>query len=182
MFIRSKRLFLRPFWPEDWKELLPLIADESIVRNLASAPWPYTTEDAKEFTRKPQERWEPHFAVTLPGAEGSAIIGCAGLARRPDGVEIGYWVERGRWGQGFATEAARAVLQLAAALGHRRLIAHHFASNPASGRVLAKLGFRHVGETRRYSLARGGEVPAQGYALELAPGGGAGDDGVMLAA
>ena len=47
MFIRSERLFLRPGWPEDWQELLSRIADESVVRNLAKAPWPYTADDAR---------------------------------------------------------------------------------------------------------------------------------------
>ena len=40
MFIRSERLFLRPGWPEEWAELLALIDDQGVVRNLASAPWP----------------------------------------------------------------------------------------------------------------------------------------------
>lgn len=49
MFIRSERLFLRPGWPEDWAELLALIDDESVVRNLARAPWPYSPADARAF-------------------------------------------------------------------------------------------------------------------------------------
>ena len=49
MFIRSERLFLRPGWPEDWQELLGQIDDESVARNLAQVPWPYTAEDARQF-------------------------------------------------------------------------------------------------------------------------------------
>ena len=182
MFIRSERLFLRPGWPEDWDELLPLIADALVVRNLTATPWPYAAEDAKEFVRKPQEKLAPHFVVTLPSGTGTKLVGCAGLAHHGENVHLGYWIAREHWGQGYATEASRAVLGLAAALGHRRIMARHFTDNPASGRVLAKLGFRPTGETQCFSAYRGGEAPAQGYVLELATGGDSGDDGVMLAA
>jgi hypothetical protein len=69
MFIRSKRLFLRPGWPEDWTELFPAINEEKVVRDLATAPWPYAMEDAMAFARRPQERLLPHFLVTLPTGE-----------------------------------------------------------------------------------------------------------------
>jgi RimJ/RimL family protein N-acetyltransferase len=141
MFIRSERLFLRPGWPEDWAEVLTAINDEGVVCNLASAPWPYTMDDAMEFARRPQERMLPHFIVTLPTPEGAKLIGSAGLGRNGDDIELGYWIARSQWGQGYATEAVRAVLRLAEALGHRRIVDGHFADNPASGRVLTKAGF-----------------------------------------
>ena len=168
MFIRSERLFLRPGWPEDWTELYTAINDEAVVRNLATAPWPYAMEDAIVFARRPQERLLPHFVVTLPSCDGSKLIGSAGLARHGDRTEIGYWIARQHWGQGYATEAVRAVLRLAQALGHRRIGATHFADNPASGRVLAKAGFRKRGElAERFSLARGRTSPAFDYETGL---------------
>ena len=168
MFIRSERLFLRPGWPEDWAELLTAINDESIVRNLATVPWPYTMDDAIAFARRPQEKLLPHFFITLPTCEGARLIGSVGLGRHGEDIEVGYWIARSHWGQGYATEAVRAILPLAAALGHRRLVAGHFAGNPASGRVLAKAGFRPSGEfTRRRSDGRGAVAMSTGYALEL---------------
>ena len=168
MFIRSERLFLRPGWPEDWAELLTAIGEQAVVRNLATAPWPYTMDDAMAFARRPQEKLLPHFVVTLPGGDGARLIGSAGLARRGDEVELGYWIARSHWGQGYATEAVRAVLRLAVALGHRRLIASHFADNPASGRVLAKVGFRRTGErTLRFSEGRGTAAASLHYEAEL---------------
>jgi len=177
MFIRSERLFLRPAWPEDWEEVYSLIADHGVVRNLARAPWPYTQEHAREFTTREQDRSLPHFLVTLPTASGSQIIGSAGLGDDNGQAELGYWIARQHWGKGFATEAACAVLRLAAALGHRRLVAGHFADNPASGRVLRKAGFRPTGEVRqRYSLGRGHEAPSVEFAIELGGTCGGGDD------
>lgn len=183
MFIRSKRMFLRPGWPEDWAELLTAINDQGVVRNLATAPWPYTMEDAMAFARRPQEGVLPHFFVTLPTAVGSKLIGSAGLGRHGDQVELGYWIARDHWGQGYATEAARAVLQLARALGHRRIFAAHFVDNPASGRVLAKAGFKRTGEpVARYSLARGGEALSVPFAAQLEADSDFEDEDLMRAA
>jgi RimJ/RimL family protein N-acetyltransferase len=110
----------------------------------------------------------PNFFVTLPGAEGTRLVGSVGLSRDGDKVELGYWIGRPYWGQGYATEAARALLSLAKVLGHRRLVAGHFVDNPASGRVLRKLGFCPTGVVRkRFSLGRGHEAPAQQLSLVL---------------
>jgi RimJ/RimL family protein N-acetyltransferase len=160
MFIRSERLFLRPGWPEDWAELKTRIGDEAVGRHLTRTPSSYT--GAEQNPRCPQ------FLVTLPTSEGSALIGCAGLAPSDGGIELGYWIAHERWGQGYATEAARAVLNLARTLGHRRIVASHFADNPASGKVLRKVGFCPTGETRpRFCPARRAELPALTYALAL---------------
>jgi len=169
MFIRSERLFLRPGWPEDWDELTARIADAAIVHNLANVPWPYTMGDAEAFLARAEDPRCPRFVVTLPTSDGSELIGCTGFAPGDAGVELGYWIARPYWGQGYATEAARAALSLARTLGHRRVVASHFEDNPGSGRVLAKLGFRPSGgRVRRFSLARGEAVPAVTYQLELA--------------
>jgi RimJ/RimL family protein N-acetyltransferase len=172
MFIRSERLFLRPGWPKEWEELLTLIDDEGVVRNLARAPWPYTAEDARAFAARQHERLLPNFFITLPsGAKetgGARLVGHVGLARDGADVELGYWIGRPFWGQGYATEAARALLSLAKVLGHKRLVASHFIDNPASGKVLRKLGFCPTGVVRdRFSLGRGGEAPAQQLSLVL---------------
>jgi RimJ/RimL family protein N-acetyltransferase len=169
MFIRSERLFLRPSWPEDWPDLLARIGDEGVVKNLAKAPWPYTADDARNFAEKPQDRRCPHFFVTVPTSPAPAdLIGCVGLASDGGEVELGYWFGREHWGRGYATEAARAVLRLARTLGHRRIVAKHFTDNPASGRVLAKLGFKSTGEVRpSFSLARGCKAPAIVHTVEF---------------
>ena len=172
MFIRTERLFLRPGWPEDWPELLTQICDERIVRNLARAPWPYGPDDARSFAAQAQDPRCPNFFVTVPSAQGARLIGSCGLGLHDGEVELGYWIARDEWGQGYATEAARAVLRMARVLGHRRIVAGHFLDNPGSGRVLAKLGFRPTGAVRpRFCLARGHEAPAAGYEIVLGQAG-----------
>ncbi len=168
MFIRSERLFLRPGWPEDWNEVFAQIADETVTRNLAHVPWPYTENCAREFVSMAQDARCPHFLITLPGSHGAQLIGCIGLRPGDDGVELGYWIGRNHWDRGFATEAARALLSLAVTLGHRRIVARHYIDNPASGRVLCKLGFTPTGSLEAsFSHARGTKAPSALLALEL---------------
>ncbi|MFM5929660.1 MAG: GNAT family N-acetyltransferase [Novosphingobium sp.] len=169
MFIRSERLFLRPGWPEDWQELLARIDDEQVTKNLAKVPWPYTADDARWFAAQQQDKRMPHFFVTLPTSSKPAeIIGCVGLGPDGDDTELGYWFAREHWGKGYASEAARAVIGLARTLGHQHLVAGHFVDNPASGRVLRKVGFKPTGQIRkRFSLARGHEVDSVEHRLEL---------------
>jgi RimJ/RimL family protein N-acetyltransferase len=168
MFIRSPRLFLRPAWPEDWREVYEAVRDERVVRNLATVPWPYTEEDARSFTALPQGLRHPRFLVTLPGAHGSEVIGCVSLLAEDGGTGIGYWIAPHRWGCGYAAEAASALLGLAPRLGHRRITAWRFADNPASGRVLERIGFRPSGRREpRFSLGRGASAMAVHYAIDL---------------
>jgi RimJ/RimL family protein N-acetyltransferase len=173
MFFRSERLFLRPGFAEDWQDLRDAIADAAIVRNLATAPWPYREEDARLFAARVQDPRYPHFLLTLPTDQGAALVGSAGLGEREGEAELGYWIARPFWGQGFATEAASAVLEIARMLGHRRVIAGHHHDNPASGSVLRKAGFRPTGAVeRRYCLGRGASVPGPVYAIAFDDGDG----------
>lgn len=169
MFHCTERLLLRPAWPEDWQAVHAGIADEGVVRNLARAPWPYRPDDARSFVALPENPRFPRFLVTR--ARDAALIGCIGIDAHEGEVEMGYWIARQHWGQGYATEAGRAVIEIARMLGHSRLVGSHFLDNPASGRVLAKLGFEPTGIARpRHSCGRGGEALAAEYALELVAG------------
>jgi len=169
MFARTERLLLRPGWAEDAPALARAIADEQVVRNLATAPWPYAIEDAEAFLASPRDPVMPSFLITERTCGDPVIVGACGLGRRPSGaVELGYWIGRAHWGKGFATEAGRALIDIARTLKLPRLEASHFLDNPASGRVLEKLGFVATGlSASRYSCARGGEAVARLYRLRL---------------
>lgn len=169
MFARTPRLLLRPGWPEDSDALYHAINDEAIIRNLASAPWPYNRQDAEEFLSHPHDIKAPRWMIYRRTAGTPCFIGTCGLERKPDGsIELGYWIGRDHWGLGYATEAGRAVLETAKALGYREIVASHFIDNPASGNVLTKLGFRRTGRTLpRFSKGRGASVPATEFRLSL---------------
>jgi RimJ/RimL family protein N-acetyltransferase len=170
MFARTARLLLRPGWAEDAPALAGAIGDERIVRNLATAPWPYRLRDAEAFLAQPRDPILPSFLMFERTDAEPRLLGSCGLGRRPSGaVELGYWVARRYWGRGIATEASRALLDIARTLRLPRLQASHFVDNPASGRVLEKLGFEPVGITApRMSCARGADAPARLFRIELA--------------
>ena len=172
MFHRSERLFLRPAWIEDAPAVAAGIGEEAIVRNLARAPWPYSLQNAVEFLSMPQTDALPRFLLTLPGDDGSEVVGMCGLHfDEDDEPELGYWIARKWWGQGYATEAARAVIGVAKAHGIARIRAGHFVDNPASGKVLRNAGFVPTGESaRRFSVARGCEVPSIEFELDASQG------------
>ena len=156
MFARTERLLLRPSWPEDAKELHEAIADEGIVRNLARAPWPYTADDAVHFTVQAHDERHPAFLLMLRTRGAPRLIGGCGIGDLDGEAELGYWIARPYWGLGFATEASRAVIQIAKTIWHNKLIASHFNDNPASGNVLRKLGFQSTGKiAQRQSKGRG---------------------------
>lgn len=189
MFIRTSHLLLRPVWLEDWRALYHAINDEAIVRNLARVPWPYTHEDAQQFCALPQDLRYPRFLILLPAS--GECVGCVGIAsceglqcedlqcetpqreetpqcETSQAVEIGYWIARPHWGKGYASEAGAAVLDVAQSLGHRRALCGHYVDNPASGRVIAKLGFEAIaGIHMRDCRARGQQVETLEYQLNL---------------
>ena len=169
MFARTARLLLRPGFPEDAPALAAAIADQAIVRNLATAPWPYRMRDAEAFLASPRDPVLPSLLVFERTQAEPQLVGSCGLGRRPSGaVEMGYWIARPFWGRGFATEACAALIAIARTLGLPTLEGSHFMDNPESARVLEKLGFEPIGIIApRMSCARGQEVPARLMRLRL---------------
>ena len=170
MFARTERLLLRPGWHEDAPALFQAICDERVVRNLAQAPWPYTFAHAETFLARERDPRDMSLLIFLRTTGEPRLVGGIGVHRLESGEdELGYWIARPFWGRGIATEAGRAVIANARdTLRIKRLVAGHFLDNPASGRVLAKLGFRPAGTERRYSAGRDAEVPCRLFEMELA--------------
>lgn len=169
MFAVTPRLLLRPGWPEDAGALFAAINDEAVVRNLARAPWPYAPVDAEQFLATSRPVLQPNFLIFRRNGQVPILLGCIGFGDHGDGaIELGYWIARDHWGQGYATEAGSAVLEIARTLGHAHMLAEHFADNPASGKVLRKLGFRPTGRTApRFSKGRGQETDSVQFTLSL---------------
>ena len=172
MFARTERLLLRPGWREDAPALFRAIADEAIVRNLATAPWPYRPEDAETFLMRERGTHDAACLIFLRTEGAPRLVGGIGFGPMPGRVgmrEFGYWIARPFWGLGFATEAGLALIANARdTLRLKRLDAGHFLDNPASGRVLAKLGFKPTGVTlRRYSAGRNADAECREFALDL---------------
>src|SRR3954464_3151451 len=106
MFARTERLLLRPGWIEDAPALFAAIADEAVVRNLATAPWPYALDHARAFLTTERRRDEPSLLIFLRTAGAPQLIGTIGLRRRRSGErDLGYWIAKPHWNRGYATEA-----------------------------------------------------------------------------
>ncbi|MBN8814276.1 MAG: GNAT family N-acetyltransferase [Sphingomonas sp.] len=145
MFAITPRLVLRPGWPEDAPALARAIAHKSVVTKLSRVPWPYGQGDAEAFLADAWQGSVPRFVIT-ERARDDRPIGCIGLHHDHDLPELGYWLTPEVWGRGYATEAGNAVVALARdSLRLPRLRASWLAGNPASGRVLSKLGFVATG-------------------------------------
>lgn len=179
MFARTPRLTLRPGWPEDAPALAHAIAHEAVVEKLAHAPWPYALSDAEAFLALPQSPHEPRFLVFSHEADAPMLVGGMAIDRTQAGAEFGYWFAPHAWGRGYATEAGSVVIDMARhALGLKRLDACYHLDNPASGRVLTKLGFRPTGAIeQRPCVGRDADVPCVLFELDLQ-----GADDVRLAA
>ncbi|MCK9542809.1 MAG: GNAT family N-acetyltransferase [Novosphingobium sp.] len=182
MFIRSKRLFLRPCWPEDCEELFALVSREQVARAMPVRQWPRDADETRVMMERPLDRRLPRFLVTLPTASGQELIGMASLALWDGAVELFHCIAPEYRGRGYATEAVAAVLAQARALGHSRIVSACFIDYPDGARVLEKAGFRPTGATcLRSRHAHGEPAPAVAMAIELESAGG-NDDPAMRAA
>jgi ribosomal-protein-alanine N-acetyltransferase len=166
--IETDRLILRPFTQADARRVAYLAGDYDVAKMCGRVPHPYPLLIAEgwiDIQAAARSRGDEFpFAVTLPRG---AVIGSCGVTRAKDADaswELGYWIGRPYWGLGYASEAARAVMDWARdQLGASAFTAGHFADNPASGNVLRKLGFTHTGAADLFGLARGGVAPAERY-------------------
>ena len=96
------------------------------------------------------------FVVTLRGS--GKLVGATGLhniSQNHRRAELGYWVAMSCWGKGYATEAAAALLEYGfSVFGLNRISAHHLKRNPASGRVMQKIGMTYEGVKRQAEAKR----------------------------
>jgi ribosomal-protein-alanine N-acetyltransferase len=168
--LRTTRLLLRSFEFEDIPNMVRLAGAREIAATTAVIPHPYSEADARTFLAKAEEDLHAGvsmaFAVSLfPGRELCGGVGLH-LAEAHKHAEIGYWIGVPFWGKGFATEAARAVVEFGfQKLRLRRIYAHHHAGNIGSQRVLEKIGMRHEGRSRQHIVKWGRFVDLENYGL-----------------
>jgi RimJ/RimL family protein N-acetyltransferase len=158
--MRSPRLTYRLIDARDAGRIAVLAGDWDIARMTARIPHPYSLVDADQWIAS---IGEDEF---VRGVERDGeLIGAVGYVFRDrEQAEIGYWIGKPWWGNGYATEAARALVDYCfGEAGFSRLTAGHFSDNPASARVIAKLGFRRIGKGAQWCEARQSEVPTVRY-------------------
>jgi ribosomal-protein-alanine N-acetyltransferase len=151
----TPRLYLRGPVEADAESIIAIAGDWEVARRLARVPHPYTPEHFRFFMNSVVPN-EPTWAIVR--RQTDELIGVIGLAPNDDGLsgEVGYYIARPFWGQGFATEAAQAIIRVGFDVcRYVKLTSGYHADNPASGRVLEKLGFKSCGRSARPCLADG---------------------------
>lgn len=156
----TDRLVLRRPELGDVEAIVSIAGDWDVARRLARVPHPYGPDDARFFLHEvvPNE-WV--WAITLIG--DNILIGAVGLTPEEDrnSAELGYWLSPDHAGKGIATEAAARVVRFGfESLRLPLVTSGYFEDNPASGRVLRKLGFIETGAGERSSMAAGSTVPS----------------------
>lgn len=170
--LRTDRLLLRPLAPHHGPGLVPLANDEAVSRYTARLPFPYGPSDAEAFI---QDAARCHHSgsglvLAIERRGDGAVLGVCSVERTPNATtwDLGYWLGRAHWGQGFATEALRTLADHAFTdLGAERLTAKVAPENTASARVLEKLGFTGTGAVPCLTPARDTATrPAEGFAVD----------------
>lgn len=166
----SLRLTLRPFAPTDAAMVQALAGERAVADTTLNIPHPYEDGMAEDWIAGHDEQFREGsnaiFAIT--DKENAQLLGAVSLriqaALRK--AELGYWVGVPYWNRGYATEAAGALLAYGFdELGLNRIAAQHLVRNPASGRVMQKLGMSHEGTLRQATMKWGAFEDLELYSI-----------------
>jgi RimJ/RimL family protein N-acetyltransferase len=151
--LETERLLLRMFTLADAPRVKELAGHALVAATTLNVPHPYEEHDAEKWIAN----HEPDFllgrsvqlAITL--RDCGEIIGAIslGVDQTNHRAEMGYWMGVDYWGRGYCTEAARALVEYGfETLALHKITSRHFESNPASGRVMQKIGMQQEGFLR----------------------------------
>jgi ribosomal-protein-alanine N-acetyltransferase len=165
--IRTARLILRPTSAHDARRAFEIQRDCDVTRMLNTS-FPPIRQEVEDWFSSHESEWAAgtayrfaieHWQHMIGIVDVDSIVGSEG--------SLGYWLERSSWGNGFAFEAAQALIRLVfQEVGLSRLTSGHAFDNPASGRVLTKLGFTQIEGAEIFLRSRGQTILQQRYVLD----------------
>jgi len=165
-YLCTKRLRLRLLKPADAAEIARLLLNDSeAVQMSASMSDPMTEAAALDWIERRTSPDQHVFAILL--VSSGQFIGSIGFGGAREMPYVGYWLGRQHWNQGYATEAVQALVEYARWLGIPSLQADTFPNNPASARVLAKVGFANTGRIKLNLPLRGGLRELDHHVIQL---------------
>jgi len=166
--ITTSRLTLRPFTKADSFDVQNLVGNVNVSKSTLNIPHPYDDQQAKEWIACHQLQWYQKLAVTYAVVYSSThdLVGSISLMDITRGeASLGYWIGEPYWNMGFCTEASNAIIQFAfKTMKLRKLLANHASNNPASGKVMRKIGMAYIGHSSVKRL-NGHEVGIEQYEL-----------------
>ncbi|WP_461535360.1 GNAT family N-acetyltransferase [Spongorhabdus nitratireducens] len=145
--IFTERLHLRPFTVADASRVQHLAGDKRVAEMTANIPHPYPDGMAESWISYHRKMMTAEkaliYAITLKNS--GELIGATGLQLDDNnGAELGYWIGVVYWGNGYCTEAVKALIKQGfSRLPLATIYARHLADNIASGRVIQKCGFQY---------------------------------------
>jgi RimJ/RimL family protein N-acetyltransferase len=168
--LRTPRLILRPFTLADALEVQRLAGAPEVAATTAAVPHPYEDGVAEAWISSHPAALadETNVVYAVTDASIGSLLGAIGLRvdMEHNRAELGYWLGHPYWRRGYTTEAAAEMLRYAfEALRLRRVLARHFATNPASGRVMQKIGMAHEGVMRQHFVKWGRPVDVVFYGI-----------------
>jgi RimJ/RimL family protein N-acetyltransferase len=155
--LTTPRLILRAFEPADAAEVTRLAGDFAVADTTLNVPHPYEHGDAEAWiaTHRPGFAAGELANFAILRRDDRQLLGAIGLQieRRFARANLGYWIGKPYWNQGYCTEAASAVVRYAFVdLSLNRVFASYLTRNPASGRVMQKLGMQREATLREHAL------------------------------
>ena len=166
--LHTDRLLLRPHTLVDAPELVRLAGAREVAAATLRIPHPYSVTDAEAFIAECEDATDERVAFAIVLRTNAVLLGGAGLRLEKEHgrAELGYWIGTPYWGNGYATEAARAVLRYGfEVLNLHRIHASHFSSNAASGNILRKIGMKHEGRFPQHIVKWGQYVDLELYGM-----------------
>lgn len=169
--LTTERLHIRPWLESDRPALERMARDPEMMRYVTRGRT-WSDDEVDEILDRQARHLVDHGicfgAVVL--AESGEVVGMVGMQPHDDGqFELGWWIWKGHWGRGYATEAAAAFVAYARdVMSLRRLVAVIDPPNVASIKVAEKLGMRfECIKSARETIAKREDMPIAYYAMAL---------------
>lgn len=157
--LQTERLVLRRPRLRDAPRIATLLNNFEVTKNLARVPHPYTLNMAVDWLVRQKREWSPDSVTFAICDRRAGLMGFCGMHREGLHAEIGYWLGQPFWGQGYMTEATRAVIEwYFRETDADRMVSGVFHFNAASLAIQTKLGFVQTGIGKRICLAQNTEI------------------------
>ncbi|PKL12658.1 MAG: GNAT family N-acetyltransferase [Spirochaetae bacterium HGW-Spirochaetae-8] len=158
--IKTVRLTLRPLKLSDAARVMELAGDERVAATTLHVPHPYLPGMAEEWIKNCAKAWEDglRYTYAICDSQSTLMLGVCSLGHNQQHktAELAYWIGSAYWNKGYGTEAGRMlVAQAFETLDINKVYAAHFGSNPASGRLMEKIGMHKEGLLRKHVMKWG---------------------------
>ncbi|MCZ7603411.1 MAG: GNAT family N-acetyltransferase [Melioribacteraceae bacterium] len=168
--LKSERITLRAFTLDDAKKVQKLAGDKKIAETTLYIPHPYPDGAAEEWIITHQKECEENKSIiwAITKNDNNELVGAIGFTLQPkfNKAEFGLWIGVPFWNKGYASEALSVILKYGfEELKLNKIFAHHFITNPASGKVMLKNGMKLEGHLREDVVKDGKYIDVKFYSI-----------------